>query len=169
MSVSRMNRCTKLLGLTCLASLFSLPASVVNASEANPLFNPFGTHRLILVCLSDVPDEAIAPLSKTYNALDWHGFDERDLLVLEIQDDKVYLVKQDELSWRRLEQTKIAPNLSRRANCQGDLEFVLIGKDGGEKMRWQGNLPRRALFDTIDAMPMRQYEMRQSEKRRVLR
>ena len=169
MSVSRMNRCTKLLGLTCLASLFCLPASVVNASEANPVFNPIGTHRLILVCLSDVPDEAIAPLSKTYNALDWDGFDERDLLVLEIQDDKVYLVKQDELSWRRIEHTKFAPTLSRRAKCQGDLDFVLIGKDGGEKMRWQGNLPRRALFDTIDAMPMRQYEMRQSEKRRGLR
>ena len=169
MSLRRISRYRNLIGLSCLAALACLPASFVKADESNALFNPIGTNRLILVCLSDVPDEAIEHVSKTYNALDWDGFDERDLLVLEIQDDKVYLVKQDELSWRRLEQTKIAPNLSRRAKCQGDLDFVLIGKDGGEKMRWRGSLPRRALFDRIDAMPMRQYEMRQSEKRRGLR
>jgi len=45
------------------------------------------------------------------------------------------------------------------------VEYVLIGKDGGEKRRWQDSLPRGELFDTIDAMPMRQYEMRQYERK----
>jgi hypothetical protein len=42
-------------------------------------------------------------------------------------------------------------------------EFVviLIGKDGGEKLRKTGEiLPTDLLFATIDAMPMRQREIR---------
>ena len=156
-----MNRCKNLLGLTCLASLFCLPVSLAEAGESNPLFNPIGTNRIIFVCLTDLPDEAAVDVSQTYDRLDWDGFAERHLLVFEVQDTTLHLVQQDEDSWRRLEQSSSTDALRRRANCRGDLDFVLIGKDGGEKMRWQESLPRRPLFDTIDAMPMRQYEMRQ--------
>ena len=38
--------------------------------------------------------------------------------------------------------------------------LVLIGKDGTEKLRSDKPLPARELFDFIDAMPMRQAEMR---------
>ena len=169
MSVHSIKRCKNLLGLTCLASLFCLPVSLAEAGESNPLFNPIGTNRIIVVCLTDLPNEAAADVSQTYDRLDWDGFAERHLLVFEVQDTTLYLVLRDGVSWRKVEQSGSADALRRRANCRGDLDFVLIGKDGGEKMRWQESLPRRPLFDTIDAMPMRQYEMRQSEKRRGLR
>jgi hypothetical protein len=38
--------------------------------------------------------------------------------------------------------------------------FVLVGKDGGIKARQQGKLDLNAFFALIDAMPMRQREMR---------
>ena len=39
-------------------------------------------------------------------------------------------------------------------------EAVLIGKDGGEKLRSMAPIPPGRLFETIDAMPMRRQEMR---------
>ena len=38
---------------------------------------------------------------------------------------------------------------------------VLIGKDGGVKLRRNGILTAETLFSTIDAMPMRKREMRE--------
>ncbi len=39
--------------------------------------------------------------------------------------------------------------------------FILIGKDGGEKMRSHEPVSLEKLYRTIDAMPMRQQEMKQ--------
>lgn len=41
------------------------------------------------------------------------------------------------------------------------LTVILVGKDGGEKARWQQVVDPQVIFDIIDAMPMRQNEMRQ--------
>jgi hypothetical protein len=42
----------------------------------------------------------------------------------------------------------------------GATTVVLVGKDGGEKFRADGPVPPQRLFTLIDAMPMRQDEMR---------
>ena len=41
-----------------------------------------------------------------------------------------------------------------------EFAVVLVGKDGGEKKRWRQPVTFEQLRDTIDAMPMRQDEMR---------
>jgi hypothetical protein len=41
--------------------------------------------------------------------------------------------------------------------------WVLIGKDGGEKMRGADSLPLEDIFRRIDSMPMRQREMREQK------
>ena len=41
-----------------------------------------------------------------------------------------------------------------------DFTVILIGKDGGEKMRSHAPIPWQTLQQTVDAMPMRQDEMR---------
>jgi hypothetical protein len=46
-----------------------------------------------------------------------------------------------------------------------DFIVILIGKDGGEKLRSGRSLPFETLRETIDAMPMRQEEMRQQLSR----
>ena len=43
----------------------------------------------------------------------------------------------------------------------GDFTVLLLGKDGGEKLRSHAPIAYATLRDTIDAMPMRQQEMRQ--------
>ncbi len=44
--------------------------------------------------------------------------------------------------------------------------LILIGKDGGEKYRSQQQTPAQELFALIDAMPMRQSEMRRGKRPR---
>lgn len=42
---------------------------------------------------------------------------------------------------------------------------VLVGKDGGEKFRWQEPVEPGDLFDRIDVMPMRRRELREGSAR----
>ena len=39
-------------------------------------------------------------------------------------------------------------------------QFILVGKDGGEKLRADTIIDTKQLFATIDAMPMRREEMK---------
>ena len=43
----------------------------------------------------------------------------------------------------------------------GQLTVILIGKDGGEKLRSKGHVPMEEIFSLIESMPMRQAEMRE--------
>lgn len=52
---------------------------------------------------------------------------------------------------------KVAPS--------GPFTIVLVGKDGGEKYRSQQVTTAAVLFALIDAMPMRQAEMRNNKRR----
>ncbi|MGB3619484.1 MAG: DUF4174 domain-containing protein [Catalinimonas sp.] len=51
-------------------------------------------------------------------------------------------------------------DLRRRYRVGAGFTVVLIGKDGTEKLRRASPLPLEELYDTIDAMPMRQREMK---------
>jgi hypothetical protein len=43
----------------------------------------------------------------------------------------------------------------------GQHTVILMGKDGGEKLRSTGHVPMEDIFSLIDSMPMRQTEMRE--------
>lgn len=45
-----------------------------------------------------------------------------------------------------------------------EFTLILMGKDGTEKLRSAKPVPAKELFDLIDAMPMRQAEMRAGNK-----
>jgi hypothetical protein len=82
------------------------------------------------------------------------GFRNRDLTVIEIVERRV-LINGDRVRW--------LDSFAMRSLFEvEDNEFttILIGKDGGVKMRRDGLMPTDALFDTIDAMPMRRQEMK---------
>jgi len=48
----------------------------------------------------------------------------------------------------------------------GQPTVILVGKDGGEKPRSTGYVPIEDIFSLIDAMPMRQAEMRERRERK---
>ena len=47
---------------------------------------------------------------------------------------------------------------------QGQFTVILVGKDGGIKLNRQDKIDLQDIFALIDAMPMRQEEMRQKKK-----
>ena len=51
-----------------------------------------------------------------------------------------------------------------KVDSQTEFTVILLGKDGGEKLRTQNLLTTNKLFALIDAMPMRRQEMQKKEK-----
>lgn len=47
-----------------------------------------------------------------------------------------------------------------------EFNVILIGKDGGEKLRSEELIPPEKIFELIDSMPMRQAEMKRKTKKR---
>jgi len=88
------------------------------------------------------PDNIIPKSKALHTSIDWDGFEERDLVIVELGTDKT-------------------SRLAKIARCDNKLEYVLIGKDQTQKRRWNLFPSNDELYSLIDAMPMRRYEMRQ--------
>jgi hypothetical protein len=86
-------------------------------------------------------------LSRAQQAL----FEEMESQVAD-RDMKLLVVRQEDHPWRK-----------RFSIQEKDFEVVLVGKDGGVKMRSNQPLTPAEVFQEIDRMPMRRREMRESE------
>ncbi len=89
---------------------------------------------------------------------DKQALKERDLVIFRVTPDAVYFL---DGSLSKLKANKIFEK------CGLDFDFkgtLLLGKDGGVKLKKPFEVPAQAIFDLIDSMPMRRAEMRTSEK-----
>ena len=84
-----------------------------------------------------VKDEQVSILNK-----DKKGIEERDIIIHTYKTDEASATK-----W------KVSPDAA--------FTFILVGKDGGEKLRTDTVISLAQLYKTIDAMPMRKDEMQQ--------
>ena len=85
------------------------------------------------------------------------GLLDRDIVVVRVSADDAVSID---------EQTSplSATSFYRHYDAQTpDFTVILIGKDGGIKLRQQRPISSEALFGLIDAMPMRQQEMLQGD------
>jgi hypothetical protein len=117
-------------------------------------------NRLLLV-FAPHDDEALVEQQLEDFAADRTGLAERDLLVYEIYANSGKTPNNESLS------VKTMMKWRRRFNVgNGDTVIILIGKDGGEKLRRTNELlTRELLYNTIDVMPMRRNEMRRQNKK----
>lgn len=116
----------------------TLFAFSLTSVQANPLAKYLWKNRLLL-WQSDAP-EFSAKFQQTWAAEKSENAD-RDLLILPID------------------------SAALRAHLDvepGATVILLVGKDGGVKERWTTAVEPKAVFALIDAMPMRQQEMRSS-------
>lgn len=61
---------------------------------------------------------------------------------------------------------EVAKQLQREhAVLEDAFTFILIGKDGSQKMRAEEAVPVKMVFDEIDSMPMRQREMKEGPQK----
>ena len=91
------------------------------------------------------------------------AFHERDMLHVAIVGDVVDLQQQASRSTTPPKATNHpwADSLRRHYNIsRNTFTVILIGKDGGEKARWSSPVTMTEIFTRIDAMPMRQREIR---------
>ena len=118
----------------------------------------FGKTRILLLCNSGIDD----PVERILPEMDWEGFVERDLIIVTMGLGGVEILNAD--GTRNFPSARSLTQIHQGNNCKRGIDFNLIGKDGGVKKLWSGVVWSEDLFATIDAMPMRQYEMRQKER-----
>ena len=126
--------------ILCLAAL--AVAAALPARADDDLLARFRRHSRVVVALAPTRgDPALAAQRHLFAALGAEGR-ERDLALVEATGD-----------------TPGGAALRRRFGAEGGFVAILVGKDGGEKLRSPEPLGREALFPAIDAMPMRREEM----------
>lgn len=127
-------------------------------SPTNPLADYQWKNRLVLVFSPTADDELYHTQFQAIEALG-DGWTERELVLFSVlanagKGPKGELM-QNEINYLR-EHFQIEDQ---------DFVVILIGKDGGQKLRLdQSVLTEPQLFPLIDAMPMRQAEMRRSKR-----
>lgn len=111
------------------------------------------------VLLINAPGEDDASLLQQMNAIDASSsaFDARDMVLVTLLDSEGSVAGQRPLSRAEVERARESVNVE-----PGAFAVVLLGKDGGVKLREQTAMPMRDIYALIDAMPMRKREMRRS-------
>jgi hypothetical protein len=84
---------------------------------------------------------------------------DRDLVIFEIFESAASSMNNESIN------ADTARRLREKFDVQpGGFTVILIGKDGGVKLKRKGQAELRDIFGLIDSMPMRQEEMRRKTK-----
>lgn len=153
-----------LIALTLTASIVLSPVSIADTVQGSThaikmssfnLSSQKWQNRVLLVFAPSVNNRTYQQQMQLFN-LHQNGFTDRDLVLVQIlATDKSYANGQliDESS---------AANLRNRFGVdKQNFRVILVGKDGGVKRQETTPVEVKAIFEQIDAMPMRQQEMQQ--------
>ena len=125
-------------------------------SETDSMNTYLWQNRPLVILVPDAQDDLLVSQRE---ALAGRAADlkDRDMVIIEVIGNKLTV---DGATAPKL----TAEHLRRRLNAQAHLtETILIGKDGGVKLRRPAPISAGTLFQTIDAMPMRRQEMGRGE------
>ncbi len=116
--------------------------------------------RVVILLSEEADSEVVNEQLRAFKSEE-EGMRERKIVVYVLSPHGYRVGLNDENAWQ-----KGSPLYSRlKRNEEAPFEIVLVGLDGGVKLRQHELLTVRKLFATIDAMPMRQSEMREQRKR----
>ncbi len=113
----------------------------------------------VLVLFSPSESDASFQLQKQGLASSAQGVLERDLMVLKIVEQGQSRAGNPLLSEKSVQDIR-----KRLGAVGGSFQVLLIGKDGGVKLRSSEPVSMKDLFGLIDSMPMRQQEMGSRKK-----
>ncbi len=133
---------------------FFLVIMILNSSgiKAQDLAGHKWENRLVLILTDQTDNENYR---KQVEELKYHldGVNERKILVYHITPESIKQGLMDE-KWQKAE-----TDYARYKKTDSLPEILLIGLDGGIKLRANEFLSAQKLFTTIDSMPMRRQEM----------
>ena len=145
-----------------LLLLFVEQAGIPNAfAQGGSLMdlNVYRWRNRLLMVFSSSPDDSNYQSFMKEAQGQINGLRDRDILVFEILENGESRsgnspLKKDSADFLR-EQFGIPP---------GQFCILLVGKDGEEKRRWESRVGLGVIFSVVDAMPMRQREMKEKGK-----
>lgn len=132
---------------------------VVNLADKNMAFhlNSYQwKNRLLLVFAPSESSESYQQQIQLFQEQK-AGFSERDLVVVEMFTENVGRVENKTLDQADVAQVRKQFNIAPQ-----EFRTILIGKDGTSKLSDNQPVKPEVIFQKIDAMPMRQQEMRDS-------
>jgi len=113
----------------------------------------------VLVLFFPSESDASFQLQKRGLASSEQGVHDRDLMVLEISEQG-----QSRAGNQLLSEKSVHDIRKRLGVVGGSFQVLLIGKDGGVKLRSSEPVSAKDIFGLIDSMPMRQQEMESRKK-----
>ncbi len=138
------------------AFLFFLLMTSFFSAQSQDLSQYRWEHRLVLI-LAESPQSAFLQEQLDTLLADRAGLDERKLIIIQATPDQVRMGMAG--VWTA------GSGIYKSYGSETEKEEVmLMGLDGGVKLRKQAMLSLEELFDTIDSMPMRQAEMRNQDR-----
>jgi len=138
-----------------LLSVFDMPSSTTDPVDFN-LNDYRWENRLILLFAENKTDEQyLNQIELLHNEME--GLEDRDLLLV-----SVFLESESQLNGQRITDESASELRSAYWDEEHSFTFILIGKDGGVKIRAEEVVEVDQLFGRIDSMPMRQREMREN-------
>jgi hypothetical protein len=139
--------------ITSAFRIASNPKTVKNKNMAFDLKSYQWKKRLLLVFAPAENSPAYQKQMQLFQAQQ-AAFSERDLLLVEI-----FTEGRSRASGKALDKADVAKVRSRFQSPQ-DFRVILVGKDGTVKRSDSKPVEAKVIFNEIDAMPMRQQEMR---------
>ncbi|MEL7229759.1 MAG: DUF4174 domain-containing protein [Pseudomonadota bacterium] len=145
--------------LALLGAALAWPSSVGMAQTSNPLSDLQWKKRVVLLFAKSRSD---AGLDKQVDLLREVRPDvsDRDMIVLRTAGREE---TRPVMGYTALRNGTGRQLRARYKPAERGLTVILLGKDGGEKKRWTKVVRPEEIFQVIDAMPMRQREMRDQD------
>ncbi|MBE8988032.1 DUF4174 domain-containing protein [Nostoc sp. LEGE 12450] len=135
---------------TVIGSTHSIKMSSFNLSSQK------WQNRVLLVFAPSVDNHSYQQQMQLFNQHQ-NGFTDRDLVLVQVlATDKSYA------NGQLIDESSAVKLRNRFGVDQENFRVILVGKDGGVKRSDTKPVQAAAIFEQIDAMPMRQQEMRSS-------
>jgi len=117
-------------------------------------------HRILIV---KIPNGNSIKAQKQYKEIhkSLEGMIERKLVLYTIVNEDFFFVNYESCTLNNT--GKISKKLKEILNQKEDFEILLIGLDGGIKLKQTNVLTQENLFNIVDAMPMRSNELRKNQ------
>lgn len=132
---------------------------MTDASISQDLTEHQWKDRLILILTPDTTKSLYKKqLKELYS--DPEGLEDRRLVIYKVLPNEFLRDDRPDESWQESEAL-----YQEYKRDEGEFEILLIGLDGGVKLRQNTFISKEKLFARIDQMPMRQRELRQRGER----
>ena len=139
-----------------LMAVFLLPSMDLQSQD---LEQHRWNNRLILIFFNDYKDTDLTDQLSEFKNFET-GLHERKVLVDQITPDKFKLGWNDQHKWEQASEDLF----SKYKITESKFEVLLIGLDGGVKLKAQDPINCEELFRIIDSMPMRQRELQEKNR-----